>query len=100
RVRCKRARETEWSRRAPSDIDGQAGGRVSGSERVKRLTIIAASFVFWAESSRVALQVAQAPRATMFFPPRLRPKNRAEIFGRFHSGPKRRRIARLPAPSN
>ena len=33
-------RFTEWSWRAPSDIDGQAGGQVSGSERVKRLTII------------------------------------------------------------
>src|SRR6266853_2027551 len=29
---------TEWSRRAPSDIDGQAEGRASGSERVKRPT--------------------------------------------------------------
>jgi hypothetical protein len=33
-------RFTEWSRRAPSDIDGQAGGGVSGSERVKRPTQI------------------------------------------------------------
>ena len=31
-----RQRFGEWSRRAPSDIDGQAKGRVSGSERVKR----------------------------------------------------------------
>jgi len=30
----------EWSQRALSDMDGQAAGRVSGSERVKRPTII------------------------------------------------------------
>src|SRR5437016_2694253 len=28
----------EWSRQAPSDIDGLAGGRVRGSEGVTRLT--------------------------------------------------------------
>ncbi len=31
-------RFSEWSRRAPSDIDGLAGGRVRGSEGVTRLT--------------------------------------------------------------
>src|SRR5439155_7218274 len=36
--RAVNCRFTEWSRRAPNDIDGQAGGRVSGSELVKRAT--------------------------------------------------------------